>query len=444
MNIIKSVPDTAKRYVSWFKQASLWKKIGIVIAILVVIYFITSPLRNKPVQYQTAAVTRKTIQETVSESGNIASNGQTGVSSNATGIIEELYVSNGDTVTAGQKLFKVKATATPQDQASAYANYSSALSGLQTARNTKQSLDATMWTKQQAYLTAQNNQIYKNNHSQNPATKNDYTDLEKLQIDSSVTQTQKDFDGAQQAYKTADITVVSANASVNSTGLAYNATKDTTLTAPISGKVENLAFRVGDKVSAVTTQAASTSTTTTASGSVTSSSPVLYIVTDGSSNNSLAVVQVNEVDFPKIRQGQTATVTLPAIPNKKFTGHIVKMDQLGTNTSSVISFNVYIGLDNPDTNVAPNMTINVDINTAKHENILTVPNSAIKPYKGGKAVEVLDKNKPAASQLKFIPVSVGIKGIDDTEILNGISEGAIVVTGSNSTTKPATASPLGG
>lgn len=432
MNIIKTLKNKIKGVVTWFKQAPIRKKIVVIIAALVVIFLITGPLRKKQASYQTAAVTRETIQEIVSESGNIASNGQSGISSPSTGVIEELYVVNGDSVAAGQNLFKVKVTATPQDQASAYTTYENAVSALQTAQNTKQSLDATMWTKQQAYLSAQNNQNYKNNNSVNPATKNTYTDLEKQQIDSAVVQTQKDFDAAQQAYKTADVAIAAAQASVNSTGLAYQATRDITVTAPVGGTIENLAYEVGDKVTATITTATTVS-----------SSPVLYIVTDGSSDNSLVVVQVNEVDFPKIKLGQSADITLPAIPNKKFSGHVIKIDQLGTNTSSVISFNVYISLDNPDANIAPNMTVNVDIDTAKHKNVLTVPNSAIKPYKGGKAVEVLDKSKPAKSQIKFVPVVIGIKGIDRTEIISGVGEGTVVITGTGVTAKPA-GGPFGG
>ena len=445
MKKIKTVQEKLKGSITWFKQASLKKKISVVVIIVAVLFLLTSPLRKKSIQYQTAAVTRETIQETVSESGNIASNGQTGVSSDATGIIEELDVNNGDTVTAGQTLFKVKATASPQEQASAYASYENALSTLQTAQNTKQSLDVAMFTKQQSFLSAQNTQNYKNGNSVNSATKNNYTDVEKFAIDRAVDQTQKDFDAAQQAYKTAGVSLAAAQATVNSTLIAYQATQSEIIKAPVSGTIENLAYGYGDKVSGGTSQAATgtTASSATAASSAMNASPVLYIVTDGQSKNSLAAVQVNEVDFPKIKLDQEATVTLPAIPNKKFTGHVVKIDQLGTNTSSVISFNVYIGLDHPDTNIAPNMTVNVDINSAKHENTLTVPNSAIKPYKGGKAVQVLDKSKPAGNQIKFIPVTIGIKGIDKTEILSGVSEGTMVVTGSDTIIKP-TGGPLGG
>jgi multidrug efflux pump subunit AcrA (membrane-fusion protein) len=240
---------------------------------------------------------------------------------------------------------------------------------------------------------------------------------------------------AEADYKNQTTVVTQTQAALNSATLGYQATQDITVTAPIAGTVENLANSVGDRVAA-----APSATTAAASATLGSSSPVLYIVTDDSSNASLAVVQINEVDFPKVKLGQSATITLPALPNKTFKGHVAKIDQIGTNTSSVISFNVYIGIDNSDSNIAPNMTVNVDINTAKNENTLTVPNAAIKPYKGGKAVEILDKSKPATKQIKLVPVTIGIKGIDRTEIISGVKEGTVVITG---TTKPVVAT-LGG
>jgi multidrug efflux pump subunit AcrA (membrane-fusion protein) len=73
------------------------------------------------------------------------------------------------------------------------------------------------------------------------------------------------------------------------------------------------------------------------------------------------------------------------------------------------------------------MSAVITIQTAKHEDALVVPNSAIKPYKGGKAVQVKDTSKPG-NQLKYIQVKTGIKSTNETEILDGVTEGMEVVT----------------
>ena len=160
-----------------------------------------------------------------------------------------------------------------------------------------------------------------------------------------------------------------------------------TISAPASGKVQNLAYSTGDKVTAGVS-AASTATGTSASGVSTgaASSPVLYIVSD---QTPIILAQVNEVDIETIQLGQQAKITLPAVRNKTYTGHIIKVDDIGTNTSGVISYNVYISIDSQDSLLKPGLTANVDIQTAHHDNVLTVANEAIKPYKNGKAVQIL-------------------------------------------------------
>ena len=71
------------------------------------------------------------------------------------------------------------------------------------------------------------------------------------------------------------------------------------------------------------------------------------------------------------------------------------------------------------------MTANVDIDVAKKENVLLVSNSAVKPYKGGKAVQIFD---PKTKQPVFVPIVIGLVGIEKTQIISGIKEGTKVIT----------------
>src|SRR5665811_2178200 len=79
----------------------------------------------------------------------------------------------------------------------------------------------------------------------------------------------------------------------------------------------------------------------------------------------------------------------------------------------------YIDIQNPDDKLKFDMTVDVDITTNKRENVLTVSNSSIKPYKGGKAVRVVN---PKTNEADFLPVQVGIKGDQNTEIISGLLE----------------------
>ncbi|HEV2339896.1 MAG TPA: HlyD family efflux transporter periplasmic adaptor subunit [Patescibacteria group bacterium] len=415
---IKAVKKRVNRYWKWFIRASWKKRIAVIIALLIILYILKSIFfgGNKQ-QYTFDTVQKGTITQLVTENGNVISTNETDVYSPTTGVLDQIYVKNGDYVHAGDKLFTIRSTATPQEQAVASANYQAALSTLTTAQNNKLSADAVMWTKQLAYLSSQNTQNFKNNNTTNPATNKNYTDLEKFQIDNTVIQTQKDFSAAEQAYKTADAAITDAQAQVASTSLAYQATQNATITAPTSGTVSNIIGLRGAKVVAQVSSASTTTTTTQAT-----ITPVLVL---GSNRGYAIHTSVSEVDINKVNIGQNVTVLFSAIQNHMYTGKVTQEDTYGTDTAGVITYNVFVSLDNGDTNIKPDMSANLTIDTAERKDILTVANAAIVPYQNGKAVQVLGKN----GKVMYRPITVGIRGFTRSEVLRGITEGTKVILG---------------
>src|SRR6266568_1298869 len=247
-----------------------------IVAIVVFLIFRTI-LLQKPSTDIAYTVKREDLVDTVQVSGSYTTASQTIVTSPANGIISRLYVLNNTSVKKGDPLFHVDATATTDQQNAAYTDYTSALSALQTAQNSVQSLDATMWTKQQAYINAQNTQNYLINHATNPSTKDGYTDLEKLAITNAVTQTQKDFQAAEQVYKTAGVAVTAAQAKVNQTKRAYDETLSATVYAPAAGKVVNLEDQVGDSLTGANT-AVTIAGSSTGQAAISSSTPQPVLV----------------------------------------------------------------------------------------------------------------------------------------------------------------------
>lgn len=423
MKIFKSIFSKLKSFLKWFQNASLKKKLIVVIVAGILLFLISGPLLggNTQSQVSTDTVKKATIIDTVSESGNIQSN-QLTVYSVSNGVIEELYVENGQTVQKGDKLFKVKSTASDQDKAEAWASYQSAVSSEKTSEQSKQSNDVTMWQKQQAYLTAQQNvKTMEDNLS-------DYTDLQRQAVYSAQVQAQKDFAATEQKYKESDISITSAKAQLNSAWIKYQATQDAVVTAQVSGVIANLSYSVGDQVTASINTSSNTGTT---------ASSVLVI---GTQTENVVKIQINEVDVDKVKVGQEANLTISAIKDKTFKGEVTRVDDYGTDTSGVITYNVFIKVTNPDERIRPLMSAVVVIQTTKHENALVVPNSAVKPYKGGKAVQVKDTSKPG-NQLKYVQVKTGIKNTTQTEILEGVTEGEEIVT---STTASSTTTKSGG
>src|SRR5579863_8694062 len=155
MSAAKVTAQQKPSLVGRFRLLSLWKKAAIIIVVFLLIWAGGVTLfgkKNTTAQYTTATAEQGTIISTVDESGNVTASSQTSVTSPSDGLIQDVYVKNGDTVTQGEKLFSVVSTATPEEKASAYATYENALSSYNSAVNTKQDLVATLEKDRDAIL----------------------------------------------------------------------------------------------------------------------------------------------------------------------------------------------------------------------------------------------------------------------------------------------------
>ncbi len=400
-----------------------------IIVVIILAYLAVQVFGNKStkVQYQTTQVQRNTVISTVTENGNVASISQATVGSPTTGIIEDIYVKDGDIVAQGQNLFKVKSTATAQEIASAYAAYENAVVTANTASQNK-TLNQTTLEKDRAAVIAASSAVttMQNNinvSAVNPATKQAYTQNDIDAINSALTSAREQFAADEQKYLQSDQNITSANASENSSWLAYQATQDSIVTAPISGTVANIALQVGDGITASSGNLSSELSNSTSS---TANSPVLSI---GNFTTPYIKVQATEVDVPNIHAGQQATITLDAFPGKTFVGKVEQVDTIGTNASGVITYNVYVSFLAPLSTIKPGMSASVIIQTGRKDNVLTVPNAAIQTTSGQTTVRVLNNG-----QVTTVPVTTGIASDTQTEITSGLSEGQTVVIGTISST----------
>lgn len=414
-NIFIAAKQQTGRTFYWYKRTSLRNKIIVAVLVILIGFIVLRQVQNANQQpsYITQPVTKGDIVEIVSETGNVSTGGKVDIASTATGIVEEIYVQNGDPVEIGAELFKVKSTATEQEKATAWASYQNTLSAQKTAEQNKQTLDATMWTAQKTLLDAREAQRVKNDN------KDDYEDLEEQSIDAAHVQAEKNFSASEQKYKEADIAVNAAKAQVNASWLTYQATQNALVKATATGTVANMGIAVGDKVTAGT---ANTSSLALATQAI-STPPALSIISD--QENYTVKLSLNEVDVPKVKNGQKSHVNLDAFADTSFEGRVSNVDEIGTNTQGVVTYNVYITLLNPDNRIKPGMTANVDIEVDRADDVLVVPNSAIKPYKGEKAVQMYDKR---TKQPVFVPIKIGVKGIEQTEVTEGVHEGMEVIT----------------
>lgn len=90
-------------------------------------------------------------------------------------------------------------------------------------------------------------------------------------------------------------------------------------------------------------------------------------------------VDVDEADVGQVQNGQRATFTVAAYPNKRFDAKITKV-AFGstTSTDNVITYTTYLSVDNPDLMLRPGMTATATIETARRDKVLLVPNTALR------------------------------------------------------------------
>src|SRR5207249_526300 len=89
-------------------------------------------------------------------------------------------------------------------------------------------------------------------------------------------------------------------------------------------------------------------------------------------------VAVNEADIGSIRAGQPATFTVDAFPGRVFNGSVGKVRLNASMTQNVVTYTVEVVTANPDGKLLPYLTANVQFEVARNENVLTVPNAALR------------------------------------------------------------------
>lgn len=390
-----------------------YQKVGVVIIVVALLFLgIRQVKASQNNSLPTQTVQKGTVNQTVKASGNVTASGQTSVYSNANGNISELYVKNGDSVKAGQRLFRVKSTSTDIEKANAWATYMNALNGAKVANQNKLALQTQLEQARKQVLDNQvSTDIMKNNltnNFSNPITGKGYNQIDIDSVLSNLTSARENFSTNEQKYVDADTAISAAQATQNAAWLSYQTTQDAYVTAPATGTVSNLLASVGDKVSAQTP---------------TILQPVLTI---GNFDNLYVIVTVNELNIAKVKIGQTANVTFDGIEGQSFQGIVSSIDTVGQNNQGVVSYNVRIDLKNVSVSnspIKPGMTANVTINTQTKENTVNVPNSAIFNDQNQPTVQVLVKGKPVLTHIK-----TGLKGDINTEVIQGVLEGDQVVT----------------
>jgi HlyD family secretion protein len=422
------------------------KHVLIVVAVVVVcggmIAFSVVRSQGAGTKVVAGKVVREDIVSVVSGTGQIKPKTYAVIGAETIGRITHLYAKEGDHVKQGQVLAtieNVQPTADVNSQIATIAAARTDLKSYKAAENTAQAnVDSAKATLVQKKLDYQRGvELYKDQL----ITKADYDTREAAYGVAKAA-----VDQAQAALQQSRALTDSANGHVSQQVASLSRYKDvlnrTENKAPFDGIVTDLPVREGETV-VVGIQNAQGSTLMTIAD--------MSIVT--------AEVKVDETDIVNVALGQSADVTVDAIPNKVFKGHVtlvgdqailrstgVATSQSTTGTEEAKDFKVVITLDNPNDELRPGLSTTAKITTAHKNNVVAIPLQALtlrNPKADSKAPLTAAAQKAADVQgvfvLKqekgkeravFVPVQTGITGATDIEVTSGVNAGDEIVTGS--------------
>ena len=359
-----------------------------IIIALVVIAALTTPFifkkQNGKVEYLSEPIQKRTITQIVEATGTIEPINTVSIGSQVSGRIDEIFVDYNTYVEKGQQLAQIDTSLFKAQLQQAEANINNAKATL--ARN-QAVLD---------YDTKTYNR-YKNLYERNLVSKND--------LDSAESAYKSDL--AQVAAAKASIMQAQANYATASANMGY-----TKIISPVKGIVISKEVEVGQTV------AASFQT------------PTLFMVAEDLTKMRIET-SVSEADIGKVKEGQEVEYTLDGYPDSIFKGTVTQVRLSPTTESNVVTYTVVIEVDNQEGKLLPGMTANVSIITGKKEDILTVPNVALK-FTTADNSKRYDK-KGIWIDKKGKPVRVNIEtGVSDdtySEIISDeIKEGDVVYT----------------
>ena len=368
------------------------KKIGAGIGIAIIVagglFLFGRGGTKEKIQLETAQVSRSSITNTVTATGTVEPVTEVEVGTQVSGIIDKLYADYNDVVKAGQLIAEMDRVNLKAELASAQAQLASS---------------KTEYEYQQKNY-ARSKVLYE----------------KKLISDTDYETATYQYEKAKAAYDQSQASMVKVNRN-----LEY-----ATITSPIDGVVINRAVEEGQTVAA---------------GFET---PTLFTIAADLTKMQV-IADVDEADIGMVADGQRVSFTVDAYPDDVFEG-VVKQIRLGessesgssastSSSSTVVTYEVVVTADNPDLKLKPRLTANITIYTMERNQVLTIPNKALRFIPDPVMLEGtgISVNNPTATaetgqrlvwvkkgnELLPKSVTVGSNNNTETEVVAGLNEG---------------------
>jgi HlyD family secretion protein len=427
-------PPSKKRWPKWAKWALA---IGLVAAAgLGVERWIASS--RAAIRYDTVALDRGPVQSSVTATGTLNAVINVLVSSQVSGNIKALYADWNSKVKKGQlvALIDPQIFQTQVDQAqatvnSAHAAALTAAAQVERARADLAGAAAAQKAAESAVARDRANELNAQAQWQRIdelfrdgiVSQTDH-DASKAAYDASVAQVAADqaqVDAARQSVQSAQAQVrvaesqmVSAQAQERQARAALQQAQvnldHTRILAPVDGTVVARRMDVGQTVAA------------------TLNPPIIFEIAQDLTKMQVDT-NVDESDIGNVRVGQQANFTVDAYPGTTFRGKVMDVRKAPITTQNVVTYDVVIGVSNPDLKLFPGMTANARILTRRVDDTIRVPNAVLRLKPSAEVLEKLGLPTPqagkpevyvaAAGKLKAVPVTYGISDGRYTAIVSG-------------------------
>ena len=410
--------------------------------------------REQGPSVEAEAIRTRDLEAIVSASGKVQPKRQVEISANQMGRVTRLAVEEGQRVKAGQFLLEIDPRQLEGQLQRGEASVAAAKSGLAQARVGVASAE-TAHTQAKATLEL----AQQNLKRQQELWKDGLTTRESLERaqnevtvrEADVKRSQQEVAARQQEIETREQQIKQEQASLSTT--RYNLTQ-IIMTSPMDGIVTRRNIEEGE---------------TAVVGTMNNAGSQLLTIADMSVLE--AEVEVDETDIPFIALGQEAKVTVDAIEDRTFRGHVTEIgnspiqtnNQQGGGQRQATTFLVVITLDEEVPNVRPGFTCTAEITTSKKQNVTSVPIQALtvrellfdpqgnivreestdRRRRRSAETDKADDELPAGHKREetegvftvrdnnavFTPVTIGIAGEQYFEVLEGLKVGDRVITG---------------
>jgi HlyD family secretion protein len=281
--------------------------------------------------YVTVPVQRGNVSQIVSSTGTLQAVVTVQVGSQVSGTIDKLFADFNTKVKAGQVVaqlnqdkFKASVDQARANLLAAQANVTKAKAGME---DTQRTLDRNKELKKMDLIA-------------------------QSEFDTS----QAAYDGAAAQYEVNKAQVNQAQAALNQATVDLN---NTVIRSPVDGIVISRTVDVGQTVAA-SLQA-----------------PVLFTIANDLSKMEVHT-NVDEADVGNVTEGQEVTFTVDAFPARRFKGRVHQVRNAPTVVQNVVTYDAVVRIDNKELLLKPGMTANVQFLVNRRDDVLTIPNMAMR------------------------------------------------------------------